>query len=72
MLSYCLIVVIIHKWVVILRFNRLHEIIGSLFKIIIDSNISTWIMSIPQEVSNYYNKLKGEYTEIFKRYIELE
>ena len=29
-------------------------------------------MSIPQEVSNYYNKLKGEYTEIFKRYIELE
>ena len=72
MLNYCLIVVIIHKWAVILRFNRLHEIIGSLFKIIIDSNISTWIMSIPQEVSNYYNKLKGEYTEIFKRYIELE
>ena len=29
-------------------------------------------MSIPQEVQQHYNKIKGEYTEIFKRYIELE
>jgi hypothetical protein len=29
-------------------------------------------MSIPQEISNLYNKLKAEYAEIFKRYIELE
>lgn len=25
-----------------------------------------------QEITNHYNKLKNEYTEIFKRYIELE
>lgn len=29
-------------------------------------------MSVPQEVTNHYNKLKAEYTEIFKKYIELE
>lgn len=29
-------------------------------------------MSATQEVTNHYNKLKNEYTEIFKRYIELE
>lgn len=29
-------------------------------------------MSVPQEVSNLYNRLKAEYSEIFKRYIELE
>ena len=29
-------------------------------------------MSIPQEVTNLYNKLKAEYAEIFKRFIELE
>ena len=29
-------------------------------------------MSIPQEVSHHYNKIKQEYAEIFKRYIELE
>lgn len=29
-------------------------------------------MSVPQEVAAHYNKLKNEYTEIFKRYIELE
>ena len=29
-------------------------------------------MSASQEVTNHYNKLKNEYTEIFKRYIELE
>jgi len=29
-------------------------------------------MSIPQEISNHYNKLKNEYSEIFKRFIELE
>ena len=29
-------------------------------------------MSIPKEVQERYNKLKAEYTEIFKRYIELE
>lgn len=29
-------------------------------------------MSISQELSNHYNKLKAEYSEIFKRYIELE
>jgi hypothetical protein len=29
-------------------------------------------MSIPTEVTNQYNQLKNEYSEIFKRYIELE
>ncbi len=29
-------------------------------------------MSIPQDVMNNYNKLKAEYGEIFKRYLELE
>ena len=29
-------------------------------------------MPIPQEVSQHYNKVKQEYSEIFKRYIELE
>ena len=29
-------------------------------------------MSIPPEVSQHYNKVKQEYAEIFKRYIELE
>lgn len=29
-------------------------------------------MSIPPEVLNNYNKLKAEYGEIFKRYLELE
>ena len=29
-------------------------------------------MSAPPEVTQLYNKLKQEYAEIFKRYIELE
>ena len=29
-------------------------------------------MSVPQEISQHYNKIKQEYSEIFKRYIELE
>jgi len=29
-------------------------------------------MSVPQEVTSHYNKVKAEYAEIFKRYIELE
>ncbi len=29
-------------------------------------------MSVPPEVSQHYNKIKAEYAEIFKRYIELE
>jgi prefoldin subunit 2 len=29
-------------------------------------------MSVPQEVTNHYNRLKAEYSEIFKKYIELE
>lgn len=29
-------------------------------------------MSAPQEVTQHYNKLKAEYGEIFKRYVELE
>ena len=29
-------------------------------------------MSATQEVTQHYNKIKAEYAEIFKRYIEME
>jgi prefoldin subunit 2 len=29
-------------------------------------------MAATQEITNHYNRVKNEYTEIFKRYIELE
>lgn len=29
-------------------------------------------MSVPPEIMDHYNKIKAEYAEIFKRYIELE
>ncbi len=29
-------------------------------------------MSVPAEITAHYNKVKNEYSEIFKRYLELE